>query len=154
MTATLQFTTGAAENALIVPNSSLRYRPTQEALDRAGITFPDPAAMGRGARRDSSASLSGAAQAGAPFAGRQGGAVTTGAARGSRGTLWYLDEDGQLAMVRVGTGLTDGSKTVIEADSLRAGTQVIVGAASAASSANASASSNPLQPQRRPGARF
>jgi len=153
MTATLQFTTGAAENALIVPNSALRYRPTQEALDRAGITIPEPAAMARGTRRDSSASLSGAAKAGAPFAGRQGGAATTGAARGSRGMLWYLDEEGQLAMVRVRTGLTDGSKTVIETDSLRGGTQVIIGAASAAAGANAAASSNPLQPQR-PGARF
>jgi hypothetical protein len=51
--------------------------------------------------------------------------------------------------VRVRTGLTDGSRTVVAGDDLKEGMQVIVGASSVGGSAAAAASatSNPLQPR-------
>src|SRR5690606_22521268 len=36
MTATVEFVTGSAEDALLVPNAALRFRPTQEMLAAAG----------------------------------------------------------------------------------------------------------------------
>jgi multidrug efflux pump subunit AcrA (membrane-fusion protein) len=81
------------------------------------------------------------------------------AAGGSRGTLWYIGADNTLKMARVRVGLSDGQKTAIESDSLRAGMQVIVGTTGGAQGTTASTnngSSNPLQPQtpRGRGGRF
>ena len=57
MTATVEFLTGSAENALIVPNAALRFRATPEMMAEAGVsngaprTAADSAAFA--ARRDS-----------------------------------------------------------------------------------------------------
>ena len=59
MTATVEFLTGAAENALIVPNAALRFRATPEMMAAAGVTdatgAPRTAAesLAFAARRDS-----------------------------------------------------------------------------------------------------
>ena len=74
---------------------------------------------------------------------------------GKRGpALWYLDAKGKLAVASVKPGLTDGSKTVVQGDSITEGRQVIVasiGSAPNAPSASSGASTNPLQPQGRGG---
>jgi HlyD family secretion protein len=106
MTATVSFITGAAEDALVVPNAALRFRPS-------GSGAPSPA-----------------------------------------GGLWYVGEDGELAVARVRTGISDGTRTVVSGDSIEAGMQVIVGEAVGGTSAPAPAS--PFQSQqsggpRRPG---
>lgn len=59
MTATVQFLTGSAENALIVPNAALRFRATPEMMAEAGVTNANGAprtaadSMAFAARRDS-----------------------------------------------------------------------------------------------------
>jgi hypothetical protein len=51
----------------------------------------------------------------------------------------------------VRTGLTDGSRTVVDGADLKEGMQVIVGApAAGAASTGSGAGSNPLQPQMGP----
>ena len=38
MTATVEFLTGSADNALIVPNAALRFRATPEMMAEAGVS--------------------------------------------------------------------------------------------------------------------
>jgi HlyD family secretion protein len=140
MTATVKFLTGSANDALTVTSSALRYRPTAEMLAQAGIT--QGTAIGRRdstLRRDSTrVGFAQSAQSREPRA-------------QSRGSLWYLGPDGKLKVARVRTGLTDGQKTVVESDSLKAGMQVIIGTTgpSQTTTATTSTSTNPLQPQGR-----
>jgi multidrug efflux pump subunit AcrA (membrane-fusion protein) len=62
-------------------------------------------------------------------------------------TLWTVDANQKLKPIRVRTGLTDGQRTQVSSDSLRAGMQVVVGSVSG-EAANAAGSSNPLAPQQ------
>jgi HlyD family secretion protein len=147
MTATLQFQTGATNDALIVPNSALRFKPTADVLTAAGITTgARPAGASTGAARGSTtgAGASTGAQPGATHA-------HTG---GNHGVVWVLN-NGKLTPVRVTTGLTDGQQTAVTGTGLAAGDQVITGTSTGTTAAAAaSASKSPLQPQggaRRPG---
>ena len=107
MTATVDFVIERAEGGLVVANSALRFRPTEEMLAQIG-----------GAAVDS-------APAGQPAA-RAGGRRVRGAAGGQQsGTLWVLDENGRLDTMTVRTGLTDGQRTMIYGDQLEQGMEVI-----------------------------
>ncbi len=53
--------------------------------------------------------------------------------------LWYLDDKGQLNVVRVRTGLTDGQRTVVESQRIKEGMQVIVAVNSPAQGSAAAA---------------
>ncbi len=128
MTATAQFQTGAANDAFLVPNAALRFRPTPDVLKAAGIT----AGSWRGAPRDSSAK----------------GAARDSTARSSRphnGAMLWVLRNGKPAPMRVKTGLTDGTQTVIQGDSLQVGMQVISGVTGGSTASTTTAS--PLQPQ-------
>ena len=152
MTATVDFLTGSADDALIAPNAALRFRATPEMLAEAGVsatgasaprTAADSAAFA--ARRDSVRKARAAAggQAGAGNATRTGG---TG--RGSFAQLWYLDATGKPAVARVRTGLTDGQNTEVIGQSLKEGMQVIIGTATT-TAATTAAPTSPFQQQRR-----
>lgn len=168
MTATVEFVTGAAENALLVPNAALRFRPTTEQIVAAGL---DTLAL-RGGRRGAGASAAarpseggatGGPRARGPQAGADGGqaqrgqrgnggqagqAGQGGGQRRSFGTVWYLDKAGKLAFARVRPGLSDGTRTAVQSTQLPEGAQVIVGAAPTEA---APASNNPFQQQRQGG---
>jgi len=165
MTATVQFITGSATNVLTVPNAALRYRPSPEELEAAGLPATyvnDTARRQRSGGAGDSGARGGAA--GAPSGAANGGANAgaTGGAGGGRGganggrprraggmggaTLWTLDGRNRLHPVHVRTGLTDGQRTQVASDSLRTGMQVVVG--SVAADAGGGASNNPLAPQR------
>jgi HlyD family secretion protein len=152
MTATLQFTTGSASDALTVPNAALRFRPTDAMLAEAGLDARtnrvrrDSARAGDTTRARSRDSTVWAARRAARA---ESGASASRAA--NRGAIWYIDETGKLAMARVTVGISDGSRTVVQSDALRPGMPVIVGGASAAPATPSASSSNPLQPQRGPG---
>jgi HlyD family secretion protein len=126
MTATVEFITGSAADVLMVPNAALRIRPTEamraEALAARGA---DQVAVNERNR-----------------AGGTAGGTTQGNGTGRRpanvAMLWYLEENGELAVTRVRTGLTDGQRTQIEADQLTEGTQVIVGVTQAAQTSTTS----------------
>lgn len=125
MTATVEFLTGSASNILTVPNAALRFRPPQEALDKArGEGF----AAARAAMGDRAQRTPGAGGNGTGRAGRKPDHV---------GTLWYLDAKGELAMARVRTGITDGQKTEVSAPMLKDGMQVIIGATQTTPTGNA-----------------
>jgi HlyD family secretion protein len=140
MTATLQFTTGSASDALTVPNAALRFRPTEAMLADAGIT-PGNFAMRRDSARGARAVRGDSARS------AEGGAPRAA----SRGVIWHLDQSGKLAMARVTVGISDGSKTVVQSEALKPGMQVVVGGTSASAAASSASSSNPLQPQSGPG---
>src|SRR2546423_1967649 len=96
MTATVQFLTGSAKNALLVPNPARRFPATPEMMAEAGIKARTatgnraPAANRATTNRATAnrASLSGAQRSGAA-GGSRGGYSPNGAAR-TGGMLWYL----------------------------------------------------------------
>jgi len=80
MTATVEFLTGSANDALIVPNAALRFRPTPEMMAAAGVSAtgaPRTAAdsVAFAARRDSLRKAR-AAAGGSGIGGAQGGAAS------------------------------------------------------------------------------
>ena len=156
MTATVQFLTGSAKNALLVPNAALRFRATPEMMAEVGIKTRSVTANGAtaGSAAANGAAANGAtangAQRSAAAGGSRGGYSPNGAAR-TGGMLWYLDKTGKLAVARVKTGLTDGQTTEItprDSTTVQAGVQVIIGSnATTITSTSSASSANPLQPQ-------
>jgi HlyD family secretion protein len=160
MTATVEFLTGSADNALIVPNAALRFRATPEMMAEAGVsangtggasaprTAADSAAFA--ARRDSVRKAREAAGGGdrGTAAGRP-----AGAGRASMAQLWYMDANGKPAMMRVRTGLTDGQSTEVVGPNLKENMQVIVGTntPTTGAAATTTTTTSPFQQQRRQG---
>lgn len=152
MTATVQFLTAAANNALTVPNAALRIKPTAEMLAQAGINSPS---AGTAHSPTSSARRTGAAAsatAGAAAGARTGYAKRTGTgAASSVATLWTVDSTGTLHPVRVHTGLSDGTKTVVTGQGLTENMQVITSIITDPSAAQAApaaaAAKSPFQSQ-------
>jgi HlyD family secretion protein len=127
MTATVEFITGSAKDALVVPNAALRFRPTQEM-------FAALRASGSEARRGTSQSQP------QPRETRERRRPSDGA------MLWTLGDDGQVGRIRVRTGLTDGQRTQIEGEGVREGLQVIVGVTQSAQATGTSPFQSPMQP--------
>ena len=135
MTATLEFLTGTATDALLVPNSALRFRPTDEmrteVMNRlreqraanGGASAGEGAAPGEQRTRRGDRPASAGAAAGAPGAAGGGQRFRNGQAPPQ---LWYLDEAGNLMMMRVHAGLSDGQKTAVEGARIKEGMQVII----------------------------
>jgi len=126
MTATVEFLVASAEDVLKVSNSALRFRPTEamiaelrarreQAADRAGRPGPPPSPEGAAA----------------------------GGRASDRTALWYLDAGGQLAVMPVRTGISDGQMTAIEGPRAEAGMEVIVGV----TQGRAKSTTNPFQLQ-------
>ena len=175
MTATVEFLTGSAENALMVPNAALRFRPTAEMMDAAGVSAtgnaPRTAAdsVAFAARRDSlrkaraatggtgggqaggTGAAGGAAAGGAPNGAGAAGTARRSSSGGSRpgaAQLWYVDASGKAAVMRVRTGLSDGQNTQVMGQDVKEGMQVIIGTAVASAT---SATTSPFQQQQRRG---
>lgn len=158
MTATVDFLTGTAQNALLVPNAALRFRPTEAMLaelrSRQGSNGNgrDSAIRDSGRARFGTARAGGAAgpaAAGAPTGARAGGGRAGGRASESA-MLWYIDKDGKVAASRVRVGLTDGQRTQIEGPGIGEGMQVIIGAQAGQAAQGAS---TPFQQQQQGGFR-
>jgi HlyD family secretion protein len=93
MTATVEFLTGSAENALIVPNAALRFRATPEMIAEAGVTNGAPRTGADSAawtaRRDSlrkAREAAGGNAGGGQFGGGQVNGGQAGANRGAANT--------------------------------------------------------------------
>jgi HlyD family secretion protein len=108
MTAYLSIVTELAENALLVPNAALRFRPAE-----SGET---PGAASAGQAR--------AANGGNAGAGRR----APGARRGEAGAApkVYVIRDGELLAVPLQLGISDGRRTVVRSGALKDGDQVVV----------------------------
>jgi HlyD family secretion protein len=150
MTATVEFLTETATDALIVPNAALRYRPadaaaTTNAARATGATGTATTGAATGATRTGTGTRSATA-----------GATRTGATRGANaGMVWYEDADGTVKGVRVRTGITDGQRTVVTGEGLSEGMKIIIGAAvaSTGSTSAAPAASSPFATQQSGGPR-
>lgn len=147
MTATAEFIVARAEDALKVSNSALRFSPTESMM----AELAELRARNDGGQRPQPNPDPGE---GAEGEAGNGSGTEGGSARRQRSeqdgetpsTLYYLDEDGNLAVALVKTGITDGQSTVIEGGpKVTAGMRVIA-AVTSGSSASAAAS-NPFQSQ-------
>ncbi len=143
MTATVEFLIEQVADVLKVPNAALRFRPNEQMMASLMARFE--------AMRESRGDSTGAGQQGGGDRGgqaRQGGQGGQGgfAGQGGQGgfgaggfgggqgggrsnsaTLWYLDDDGQIMVARVRTGITDGSQTEVIGRNLESGLQIISG---------------------------
>jgi HlyD family secretion protein len=122
MTARVEFLTKSAENVLRVPNSALRFKPTEEQLAKLkekATTSSDGAPATRRRSADS-APQNRRARAGT---------------RPSFGTLYFVHEKGDLAVARVRTGISDGTTTEVSGQSITEGMKVIAGVATSSKTA-------------------
>lgn len=108
MTATAVIETSGIRNALLVPNAALRFTPPASAVKASGLRIGPPDQRGSTVRQQ-----------------REVGA-------GSRLPIYVLGKDGSLRMVEVVTGRSDGRRTALTGEGLRAGMVVITGVKSAA----------------------
>jgi HlyD family secretion protein len=110
MTATAEITTMAKANVLLVPNSALRFTPSDGAAAAAGQQGGITGAL-------------------VPRRGRRGNQAEKSAtmSRGAQQTVYVLGEDGKPQAVRVTTGDTNGSVTEVTGGDLKPGMQVITG---------------------------
>jgi len=155
MTATIDFLTGSAKDVLLVSNAALRFRPTEQMREQvrkrtASQGEGDAASRGGWNQQGQQPGEGGASRNGAGAEPRN--AAAAGRAR-NVAMLWYLDDQGKLAVARAHTGLSDGQRTEVKSDSLKEGMQIIVGVTQTEPT---NAASSPFQPQtptppRRPG---
>jgi HlyD family secretion protein len=152
MTATVEFVTAGVEDVLKVPNAALRFQPPEEML----VAFRERMMAQMQERRAAMDSVGGAPasptgerpasgrdMAGMAPAGPAGHGAPAGASRGAGSRLWVLDENGDLTMIRVRPGITDGQYTEISGQRVEEGIQAIAGIVSGAAT---SSTSNPFQP--------
>ena len=120
MTATIDFYVEQRNNVLMIPNAALRFQPTEEMRTQ----FMARMEKERSNRTDST-------QRRFQSQGGYGNQSSSGygsSSRGTRGTFWYLDKNGNPVMGFALLGLTDGKNTeIIRSRNLDEGKQVITG---------------------------
>ena len=131
MTATVDFIVAQSDDALLLPNGALSFRPTQDMVDQLRTQ--------REQRGE-----------GAPPRDRDLDESTEGS--GERAMVWYLDETGTARPTPVRVGLSDGLKTVLlDAGELESDTAVIVGSSASSQVAVTAADRGSGDMRRGPG---
>ncbi len=143
MTANVTVEIARADDALRVPSSALRFRPTPEVFAALGQQVPPERGPG-GARAGGGATAAGRGD----MRRNPDGQRNPDAPRMGRTAVWVL-RDGQLRRVPVQTSTNDGVATAVVGGELNEGDQVVTGVAQATATASPS-SGSPLIP-RRPG---
>lgn len=155
MTARVDLQTQSATNVLKVSNAALRFKPTDEQLASLGV---QKAAAPANATTTSTATST---MSPAELAARRA-ARGAGGQRPTTATLYYVDQNGDLATATVATGVSDGTSTEIKtrnSSTIKEGTKVVAGIASPSSTvatATTGSSASPFTPsggQQRPGTR-
>jgi HlyD family secretion protein len=121
MTATIDFIVEERQDVLLVPNTALRFQPSQEAMQnyysreqKKFEAMPD--------------SLKNKMNFGGNFQRGQNAGNSSGQRPKDIGRVWYLDNNHNLAMARFKTGATDGKETeILKSRDLKDGMEVIVG---------------------------
>lgn len=140
MTATVEFLIEKAEDVLKVPNAALRFRPNEMMLEQ--IQARSAAASDTTARRPR-----GGDGIRPPGPNGFGG----GSGQDDVASLWYFDENDQLQVARVRTGISDGSMTEVIGENLEEGMQIIAGVTV---SEQSSVIDNPFEQQQQGGGGF
>jgi HlyD family secretion protein len=141
MTADVTFLVEKREQALLVPNAALRFRPPPEVLEQIGWKAPETgsaggaagATAGAGAGGDTTGARAAArserrARAGAAGAGATGGEGrrARGADRANRRLVWKMGPNGLPEPAMVQIGISDGRTTEI-VKGLAEGDQILTG---------------------------
>jgi HlyD family secretion protein len=152
LTANVQFEEARRENALLVPNTALRWMPTSAAQVSPEARNPqaNEAGGGGGARRQGEgATVAAASTTGPTTRPRRGDGG--GNERPSSGTVWVQDGD-FVKPVKLRVGKTDGTNTEVLSGELAEGASVVTGEIRADAGGGDDAK-NPFMPQfgRRPG---
>jgi HlyD family secretion protein len=161
MTARVEFLVKTASAVLKVPNAALRFKPADDANVVKTDTTASTGTAGRTSTATTGTNGTPTAEQRAQWAQRrqQGGAGGRTRTGGS-GTLYVLNDKGQLEPIRVRTGITDGTYTEVRGRTLKEGMKIIAGMSQKNAAATASTSTgnaNPFgggqqqQPQRRGG---
>ena len=108
MTANVTFVTREIQQATRIPNAALRFRPTPDVIRRM---------RGEVVEKTSPGLLGGMG------GGRPGGPASSGESDGKRG-LWKV-VNGKASLVRVKTGLTDGTWTELQEGELAVGDELV-----------------------------
>jgi HlyD family secretion protein len=140
MTANLTITIDERNNVLKVPNSALRFTPTDASGQRIGRSA-DSAGNSGGQRRQSAQTqadnASGSASPSQTNQGTQNGAQPNGQRNfaaasapvlaGQTRLIWVMGQDGKLQSRRIKVGLTDGISTEVVEGNLQEGEMVVTG---------------------------
>jgi len=143
MTATVAIVVGEARNKLLVPNSALRFQPEMSPEEmremfqalRGGTTGQQG-----GERPQREPGMSGS-----PSGGGMGGGM--GSRRRDMARVWLEDENGQLSMLFIKSGVTDNVYTEVVSGDLEEGMEVITGTDSS-TSPSSSNSNNAMRMMR------
>lgn len=106
MTANATIVTSQEKNVMMVPNAALRFQPRSGTGPAAASTSMIPVG---------------------PRFGPRGSSQDVKVGRGSRQTVYALDDKGKLTPHQVITGSTDGSETIVTSQTLKPGMKVVTG---------------------------
>ena len=157
MTATVEFLIETAQDVLKIANAALRFRPTESMMAdvRARMQEQRDGQIGNDSLHEGWGT--GRPPAGGGGGNGQGGPFGFGAFGGGSeiSMLWFLDEEGQLAMAPARLGITDGQATEVRSRRLEPGMEIIASVTQMQQSEE-SQSNNPFQQNqqqrgRRPG---
>ncbi|HXR06909.1 MAG TPA: efflux RND transporter periplasmic adaptor subunit [Candidatus Acidoferrum sp.] len=140
LTANVNFLTGQATNVLLVLNSALRWHPQKDLI---APQYRQPANEADGAPPGARAARNAGGTDGPSAASAGSG---QGAAPMQIGMLWAA-EGNFVRPVPVKLGLTDGTWTEVQGESLTKGMVVVTGTLSAEAAAEEAAGANPFIPQ-------
>ena len=153
MTATVEFLVETVSDVLKVPNAGLRFRPTEEMMAELMARMTAQREARGDSTRAGGRNFGGreGRQGGGP-SGFQGSGFGRSQGRPNMAQLWYIDDEGNLMVARVRTGITDGQSTEVMGRNVESGMNVIAGITQGSVAAT---NSNPFQQQqqsrRRPG---
>lgn len=146
MTATVDFIIQQRKNVLLIPNTALRFQPSQELQakffkNRKSQTESLPDSVRQQRRAE-----------GRNFSMTEGtGDFTQRNTPKDVGRVWYIDEQDHLAMEIIRTGATDGRMTeIVRGRNIKEGMRVIVGIAQSAEQKQSNNLSPPRGMGRRP----
>jgi HlyD family secretion protein len=135
MTANLTITIDERNNVLKVPNSALRFRPTDATGQSLGRNGNSGGQGGQGGQnRGQKDNANGAARSSSPaqVGEQQGGERNFAPASapvlaGQTRLVWVIGQDGKPQSRRIKVGLTDGASTEVVEGNLQEGDMVIIG---------------------------
>jgi len=119
MTATATIITAQEKNVLMVPNAALRFEPKKSGAGNSPGASAGPQPAG------------GVLPVG-PVRFRRQSTQEVGFSRGSKRTVYTLDESGKPVPHTVFTGSTNGTETIVTSKTLKPGMQVVTGELAAA----------------------